>query len=450
MPLFSDDFESYVEVGSALSLSQLNPVYTGVSGDEATYGAYVSGAAGQRKVYARSGAGGEFLYRVNVDAGLDHAVEFTAGNPTSSFIGIRMVGTNAATYIGVRISTNNALQVYKVIGNAFTSLASIAGPYAAGTKIRAEVVGTTVKVYADNVLKFNAQVTDAALQTGRYVSLHARNNNALWFDDLSIDVAVAQPTAISGSVAATESNDTVQAAGRVTVKAASSITEANDTVQAAGAVDVKSTGTLTEQDDLASGQGQVSVQAVGTFLDVGDLVSSTANVRIQATLSVQEDDDQAAASSSSTVFSAVAVTEENDSLTAVGTLRITGAANLSSDDNTSANGRVRIGAAAEMLDQADGATGAGASKVYGQSSIAELDDGVQASAALSLVGFVNSQEAGEVITARGALATAAPQNIRRLVLFGRFSSPALGRGEVSRAARFSGARSTPIRLAGSV
>lgn len=429
MPLFSDDFESYAEVGSAISLSQLNPVYTGVSGDEVNYGAYVSGAVGQRKVYARLGAFGEFLYRVNVDAGLDHAVEFTAGNPTSSFIGIRMVGTNAATYIGVRISTNNVLQVYKVIGNAFTSLSSITGPFVAGTKIRAEVIGTTVKVYADNVLKFNAQVTDAALQTGRYISLHARNNNALWFDDLSIDTAVAQPTDISGSVAAAEANDTVQADGRVTVKA---------------------TGALTEQDDFASGQGQVSVQAVGTFLDVGDVVSGTANVRIQATLSVQEDGDQAAASSSSTVFSAVAVTEENDSLTAVGTLRITGAANLSTDDNTSANGRVRIGAAAEMLEQADGATGAGASKVYGQSSIAELDDGVQASATLSLVGFVNSQEAGDVITVRGALATAAPQNIRRLVLFGRFSSPALCRGEVSSAARFSGARSTPIRLAGSV
>lgn len=83
------------------------------------------------------------------------------------------------------------------------------------------------------------------------------------------------PVAITGSLAVTEANDTIAAAGTVAIVGSLAKTEANDTVVAAGIVPIDG--------DLAVAEANDTISAAGTVPNLGSLVVTEANDTISAT-----------------------------------------------------------------------------------------------------------------------------------------------------------------------
>jgi hypothetical protein len=124
---------------------------------------------------------------------------------------------------------------------------------------------------------------------------------------------------VSGSLAETEADDTLAASGSSTVGSLAE-TEADDTVAAAGAHGVSGSLAETELDDTLAASGTFTPDSVSGTLAVTEqndtLVASGSSTA--GSLAVTEADDTLAADGAHGVSGTVAVTEQNDTLEAIG------------------------------------------------------------------------------------------------------------------------------------
>lgn len=89
-----------------------------------------------------------------------------------------------------------------------------------------------------------------------------------------ISVAIAESVA-SGTLAVTEADDTLSAAGTVKVQGSAGITEANDTSSATGSSGVGGIVSITEANDTLSATGTVKIQAAAAITEANDTLSAT-------------------------------------------------------------------------------------------------------------------------------------------------------------------------------
>ena len=101
------------------------------------------------------------------------------------------------------------------------------------------------------------------------------------------------------------------------------VTEANDTVSAAGALAITGSASITEADDTLAATGALAIVGTEAAQEADDTVSATGALEISATLAATEDDDTlAAAVALSPLHGEVNVTEDDDILFADSTLRL--------------------------------------------------------------------------------------------------------------------------------
>lgn len=198
---------------------------------------------------------------------------------------------------------------------------------------------------------------------------------------------------VSGTIAITESADTVVASGTTTVTGTIAVTETADTVAASGTTTVTGTIAISENADTIAASGSV-----------GSAVEGTA--------SIQENPDTVAASGTTTVLGTVAITEGADTITAQGTTTILGTVTIQENADTVA------------------ASGSVGSEVFGTVSINENADIVAATGTTTVLGSAAIQENSDVISAAGTTTVlgsiAITENQDTVLAIGTSGTPAVG------------------------
>jgi hypothetical protein len=157
-------------------------------------------------------------------------------------------------------------------------------------------------------------------------------------------IAVSEKLQITGTIDATEVDDTSATSGTVTVTGTAAATDSDDSSAASGTVTVTGTAAATEADDTSAASGTVS--------DAG----------ISGTVAATEADDTSSAGGTVTSTGTVAVTGGDDSSSAAGTITATGTvAATEGDDTSSASGEVSGGAVTGTVDAIDDQDAASAS-----------------------------------------------------------------------------------------
>lgn len=215
---------------------------------------------------------------------------------------------------------------------------------------------------ADNFTVGDSDTDTAVDSTGKTWTINGANS-------------VIESGGVSGSLAETEEDDSLSAAGSSGVEGSLAETEDSDTLAASGAVEVSGTLAETEEADTLS--------ATGTF---GEGFSGT--------LAETEENDTLNASGTSTppeVTGTLAETEEDDSLSAAGTSTgLTGSlSEIEADDTLNASGILGYaGTLAETeTDDTLAASGTFAGAVTGTLTVTEADDTLSASGSVVALTF---------------------------------------------------------------
>ncbi len=130
--------------------------------------------------YARATAGSTSWTDQAVEARLK-AISWNGSN-RFALVGARFVDINNYYYVALR--TNNTIELKRLVANAPTTLASKSLTFGTGTwyKVKLEAVGSTLRVYVDDVLQLTA--TDTTFASGKMV-LGVWNGTAE-FDDVLV------------------------------------------------------------------------------------------------------------------------------------------------------------------------------------------------------------------------------------------------------------------------
>ena len=125
----------------------------------------------------------------------------------------------------------------------------------------------------------------------------------------------------TGTLAKTNANDTVSAAGTTTIVGTSARTNANDSVSAAGTTTVVGTLAKTNANDTVSASGTTTVTGTVATTNANDTVDASGTVSsstVTGTSSTSNANDTAAASGTTTLVGTSATSNNADSVTASG------------------------------------------------------------------------------------------------------------------------------------
>jgi len=153
----------------------------------------------------------------------------------------------------------------------------------------------------------------------------------------------AAASAVTGTAAWTEANDTASVAGAVRVAGTSSWTEANDTATIAGSLRVPGTSSWTEANDTAALVGAASVVGSVGWTEANDSAAIAGALTVSGSASWTESSDTAALSGTvgNVVAGSVSWTEANDTGSLAGVLAASGAlAWVEASDSWTVNGLV--------------------------------------------------------------------------------------------------------------
>lgn len=125
--------------------------------------------------------------------------------------------------------------------------------------------------------------------------------------------------AVTGTLAATNANDTSAASGTPTVNGSAAPTNANDTLSAAGTTTVIGSLAKTNGNDTSAASGTPTVNGSAAPTNGNDTLSAAGTTTVAGTLAKTNANDSIAAQGTTTVTGSLATTNADDSLAASGT-----------------------------------------------------------------------------------------------------------------------------------
>lgn len=271
------------------------------------------------------------VYRVQ--PGVGEAVQFVAADAT---------GSSGSTM------THSAATVSVASGNTIFGGAAIQS----GTTTNTTGDSDTTNGSWSSVIDRNASlgVDTSMLCASQYKTVSSTGNQS-WAVTTSATRQSARSylvigpvsTGTSGTASITEADDTVSAAGTVTLKGTASITEASDTLSSAVTLLIKGTASPAEAGDTLSSTATLLIKGTLSTTEASDTLAATGVLPITGTLSVTEAGDTLSAQGAGqpVTTGTLDVTEADDSLSATAALAITGTASLTeADDAVSAEATV--------------------------------------------------------------------------------------------------------------
>lgn len=273
--------------------------------------------------HTRPDTGNSPIHRNDTDPGGDeYDVEATlsfsaAGSNRFSWITVRMSPTGTAhaavdryTVLFLNGADPGTLRIDRSVSGTYTSFVADASfSFASQTfACRIEVRDGSLEVFLNDVSVVST--TDTSITQRGRVGLGGRTGLAdQWIDDLTV---TAVGTGVTGTLAVTEQDDSLAAAGTVTPPTFTgtlAVTEQDDTLAAAGAVTnptITGTVSFTEADDTLAAAGAVTVPTSTGTLAVTEAADTLAAAgtfspgQRTGSLAVTEADDTLAASGTGT------------------------------------------------------------------------------------------------------------------------------------------------------
>lgn len=157
--------------------------------------------------------------------------------------------------------------------------------------------------------------TEAYAEYQNTWQLFAKPSSTIW-------VPVSAGGGVTGTLSATEANDTISAAATLALAASLAKTDAGDTVTSAAAVGVTATSSTTDAGDTSTASATVGVTATSSTTDAGDTLVATGTLvsGVVATLAVTEAGDAVTATATLALSALLAQTDAGDSVSATATV----------------------------------------------------------------------------------------------------------------------------------
>lgn len=159
-----------------------------------------------------------------------------------------------------------------------------------------------------------------------------------WYSQL---LFVSSASGVTGTMAATNGDDTSSASGTTTVKGTSAASNANDTMAASGAPTDSGTSAATSENDTMSASGTTTVVGTMVATNAGDSMSASGapGSAVAGTMTATNQDDSMSAAGTTTVRGMMAAQAGNDTMGASGTPSVNGTmAAQNQNDTMSASG----------------------------------------------------------------------------------------------------------------
>jgi hypothetical protein len=216
---------------------------------------------------------------------------------------------------------------------------------------------------------------------------------------------------ITGSLAKTNTNDSVIASGTTTIVSSLAKTNANDTSSAAGTTTITGQVAYTNSNDSVVAIGSVGGAVTGSlaYTNINDSISASGTTSIVGALAKTNVNDSINATGTTTVTGSLAKANINDVCSASGSVgnAVTGSvAHTNINDSVSASGTTTILAALAKANINDSVAANGTTTVIGSSSTTSVNDSVVASGVVgSITGTLAYINVSDTVTAFGATGT---------------------------------------------
>lgn len=261
---------------------------------------------------------------------------------------------------------------------------------------------------------WNLQINSASVSNGDTIEFQIIDS--VWSQtvttvDTTPSLTASVSVNITGTVAYTETADTVSASGTVLnpITGTVAYTETADTVSASGALGFSGTISYTESADTVSASGTMGYSGTVSYTETADTVSASGSLGFSGTVAYTEAADTVAASGTVTqnITGTVAYTEADDTVAASGSLGFSGTvAYTEASDTVSASGTVTstgITGTVAYTETADTVAASGALGFIGNISYTEANDNIVAtgSVILEITGTIAYTEANDTVSAIG-------------------------------------------------
>jgi hypothetical protein len=191
---------------------------------------------------------------------------------------------------------------------------------------------------------------------------------------------------VKGTIAATETADTMAASGLENMLGPLAATETADTMAAAGLAGIRGPLAATESADTMSGAGLETVTGTLTATESADTMAATGQAGIRGALAATETNDTMAASGLETISGAVAATETADTMAATGLAGIRGSSSMTeANDTMSAAGLETMTGALAATEANDTMSADGQAGIRGALAATEANDTMSATGETNII-----------------------------------------------------------------
>jgi hypothetical protein len=220
------------------------------------------------------------------------------------------------------------------------------------------------------------------------------------------EASPAAPDEPTGTVNATNANDTLAATGTVEIPGSLAKTNANDTSAATGSSTVTGSLAKTNANDTLAATGSPVSSGSLAKTNANDTSAATGSPVASGTLAKTNANDTAAAAGTSTVTGTLAKTNANDTSAAAGSSEVTGAvAYTNANDTAEAEGDAEQGeevtGSANAANADDTSAATGTSTVTGSADASGADDTSAAVGTSEVTGTVAATNADDTAVAEG-------------------------------------------------
>jgi len=224
-------------------------------------------------------------------------------------------------------------------------------------------------------------------------------------------LAASGTTTIVGTLARTNSNDTSAASGTTTIVGSLARTNANDTVSASGTTTVTGSLARTNANDTVVASGSVGSAVSGSlaYVNINDTLAATGTTTITGTLARTNANDSVVANGSPVIVGSLSTTNSNDTLVAsgavgdavIGTVSVTNA-----NDTLAASGTTTIIGSLAKTNINDTLSASGTTTIVGSASITNANDTLVASGSATGATTLTVQDLLDIADAVWAHSTA--------------------------------------------
>lgn len=226
-------------------------------------------------------------------------------------------------------------------------------------------------------------------------------------DTLSAAGSFTPTAAISGTLAVTEQNDTIDADGDLKSTGTLAVTETDDTLTASGILAYTGSTAVTETDDTLAGSGTVAISGSAATTEGDDSLAANGVIAVTGTAAPTEQDDTLAAAGTLGTIGSLAVTEQNDALAAAGAHanNVGSLTTTEQNDTLAAAGILGYTGTLAVTETSDTLAASGASAITGTLNVTETDDTLAGSGTSSdlISGTLAQTEADDTLAAAGAI-----------------------------------------------